>query len=76
MMESDRDWHVADIKCALEKKGTNFEQLARANGIAGSTIRNALRFKYPKAEGIIAKAIGVSPSAIWPSRYSETKKSA
>jgi Ner family transcriptional regulator len=74
MMESDRDWHIADIKCALEKKGTNFEQLARENGIAGSTLRNALRFKYPKSERIIASAIGVKPEQIWPSRYNDSNK--
>lgn len=68
------DWHNADIKAALEKKGTNFEQLAKANGIKGSTLRNALRFKYPKSQRIIAECIGVAPEEIWPSRY--TKKSA
>ncbi|MGC3836470.1 helix-turn-helix domain-containing protein [Moritella viscosa] len=57
------------MKCALEKKGTNFTKLAEMNGIAGATLRNALRFKYPKAEKIIAGAIGVAPSEIWPSRY-------
>ncbi len=70
----DRDWHVADIKAALAKCGTNYEKLAKENGIAGSTLRNALRFKYPKAERIIADKIGVSPDEIWPSRYA--KKSA
>lgn len=65
----DRDWHVADIRAALEKCGTNYEKLAKENGIAGSTLRNALRFKYPKAERIIADRIGVTPSEIWPSRY-------
>ncbi len=65
----DRDWHKADIKAALEKAGTNYEKLAEENGIAGSTLRNALRFKYPKCERIIAQKIGVSPEEIWPSRY-------
>jgi len=65
------DWHVADIRAALEKLDTNYEQLARENGIAGSTLRNALRFKYPIAERIIAEKIGVSPIVIWPSRYED-----
>ncbi len=69
MTLTDRDWHVADIKAALAKCDTNYEKLARENGIAGSTLRNALRFKYPKAERIIAKKIGVEPNEIWPSRY-------
>lgn len=71
MKEQDRDWHVADIKAALEKAGTNFERLAKENEIAGSTLRNALRFKYPKCEQIIARKIGVKPQVIWPSRYTE-----
>ncbi|BFM49784.1 helix-turn-helix domain-containing protein [Marinomonas sp. THO17] len=71
MKEINRDWHVADIKAALEKAGTNFEQLAKENNLAGSTLRNALRFKYPKCEAIIAKKIGVSPKVIWPSRYAD-----
>ncbi|AWY02556.1 DNA-binding protein [Marinomonas primoryensis] len=65
----ERDWHKADIKGALEKRGTNFEKLAGENGLAGATLRNALRVKYPKAEKIIAQEIGVDPSVIWPSRY-------
>ncbi|EMU6158091.1 helix-turn-helix domain-containing protein, partial [Yersinia enterocolitica] len=38
-------------------------------GLAPSTLRNALRGSYPKAEVIIANAIGVSPAVIWPSRH-------
>ncbi|XDF80161.1 helix-turn-helix domain-containing protein [Aliivibrio fischeri] len=69
MSDLDRDWHVADIRAAIAKTDINFEQLAKENGIAGATLRNALRFKYPKAERIIAERIGVSPEEIWPSRY-------
>nr|WP_073586141.1 helix-turn-helix transcriptional regulator [Vibrio quintilis] len=74
MLNTTQDWHVADIKAALEKAGTNCERLANEHGIAGSTLRNAFRQKYPKAEKIIADKIGVPPEEIWPSRYS--KKSA
>lgn len=69
MKEINRDWHVADIKAAIEKAETNFQELAKENGLAGATLRNALRVKYPKAERIIAEKIGVEPSEIWPSRY-------
>lgn len=71
MKDINRDWHKADIRAALEKAGTNFERLAKENQLAGSTLRNALRFKYPKCEAIIANKIGVSPQDIWPSRYPE-----
>lgn len=66
---NDRDWHKADIKAALEKAGTNYSKLAAEHGIASSTLRNALRFPYPKCERIIATAIGLKPEDIWPSRY-------
>ncbi|ROD80150.1 hypothetical protein C4Z03_027390 [Klebsiella pneumoniae subsp. pneumoniae] len=34
-------------------------------------MNNALDRRYPKGERIIASAIGVEPSEIWPSRYGE-----
>lgn len=69
MKVNDRDWHKADIRAALEKAGTTYQKLAEENGIAGSTLRNALRFPYPKCEKIIADRIGLTPEEIWPSRY-------
>lgn len=63
------DWHRADIKAALEKKGLNLTKLSLKAGLSEATLRNVFRVKYPKAERIIAKAIGVSPETIWPSRY-------
>ncbi|EKO3919718.1 helix-turn-helix domain-containing protein [Vibrio metschnikovii] len=69
MNRNDRDWHKADIRAALEKAGTNYTKLAAENGIASATLRNALRFPYPKCERIIANRIGVAPEEIWPSRY-------
>lgn len=66
---SPKDWHQADIKAELEKKGMNMSQLSRTAGLAESTLRNVFRVKYPKAQKIIADALGVSPEMIWPSRY-------
>ena len=43
--------------------------LSVANGYTRNGLRNALYRKYPKAERIIAGAIGVNPEDIWPSRY-------
>lgn len=63
------DWHRADIKAALEKKGLTLKALALNEGLAESTLSNVFRVNYPKAQRIIAKAIGVTPEAIWPSRY-------
>lgn len=64
-----RDWHQADIIAELKKRGTNLSALSTANGYTRNGLRNALYRKYPKAERIIAEAIGVQPEDIWPSRY-------
>ena len=66
---SNSDWHPADIVAAIRKAGTSLSALGRANGLANTTLRNALDKPYPRAEQIIASAIGVTPEEIWPSRY-------
>ncbi|WP_196228311.1 helix-turn-helix domain-containing protein, partial [Kingella kingae] len=32
-----KDWHRAEIKCELEKKGITYGKLSRANGLNGDT---------------------------------------
>ncbi|MFB1078172.1 helix-turn-helix domain-containing protein [Photobacterium damselae] len=76
MKESMHDWHSADVKSELEKLDLNFSKLARANGLAPSTMRNVLRTHWPKGEKIVADALGLNPWDIWPSRYSSKKKAA
>ncbi len=64
------DWHPADIQAALRKAGWSLSQLGLQHGYSNkSALCNALRHPYPKAERIIAKAIGLHPMKIWPSRY-------
>lgn len=63
------DWHRADIVAAVKKRGTTLSAIARKAGLSPSTIRNALERPWPKGERLIAEAIGVQPSVIWPSRY-------
>lgn len=63
------DWHQADIIAELKKKGTSMSALSEAKGYSRHTLRNAIHRPYPKAERIIAEAIGVTPEDIWPSRY-------
>lgn len=67
--EKPQDWHRADIKAALEKNGHTLLQLSKANNYAASIVGRALVQAYPACETIIAKAIGVTPQTIWPSRY-------
>jgi Ner family transcriptional regulator len=64
------DWHPADVVAALRKAGWSLQQLAAVHGYKSRTaIAHALHKPYPKAERIIAEALGVEPLAIWPSRY-------
>lgn len=63
------DWHPADIIAGLRKKGTSLAALSRDSGLSSSTLANALTKPWPKGEYLIAEALGVHPSVIWPTRY-------
>lgn len=65
----NNDWHSADIIAALRKKGTSLSRVSREAKLGSSTLANALTRPWPKGELLIASAIGVEPSTIWPSRY-------
>ncbi|MEL4016984.1 helix-turn-helix domain-containing protein [Dryocola clanedunensis] len=64
-----KDWHPADIIAALRKHGTSLARVSREAGLASSTLANALTRPWPKGEWLIADALNIHPSAIWPSRY-------
>ncbi|RPH28327.1 transcriptional regulator [Buttiauxella warmboldiae] len=64
-----RDWHPADIIAALRKRGTSLARVSRESGLASSTLANALTRPWPKGEWLIADALNIHPSEIWPSRY-------
>ena len=68
------DLHRADIIAALKKKGTSMSALSRENGLASTTLANALERPWPRGERIIANAIGLTPAEVWPSRYAELPK--
>ena len=72
-MMNNHDWHQADIIAALRKKGTTLAAVSRAAGLGSSTLSNALARPWPKGEIIIAQALGIHPSIIWPSRYYDPK---
>lgn len=62
-------WHRADIKAALEKRGWSMRRLSLASGYGANSLKLALDRPWPKAEAILAEAIGVPPQRIWPHRY-------
>jgi len=63
------DWHWADVKAALEKRGYTLVSLAEMHDYAPSSLTVVKGKSWPAAEKIIADAIGVDVSEIWPSRY-------
>lgn len=65
------DWHPADIIAALHKRGTSLARVSREAGLASSTLANALTRPWPKGEWLIAAALNVHPSDLWPSRYTD-----
>lgn len=64
-----KDWHHADIIAALHKCNTSMAAVSRAAGLSSSTLSNALTRPWAKGERLIAEAIGVPASEIWPNRY-------
>lgn len=70
---SQKDWHPADIKAALHKRGITLMGIAEAHGLtSSSTLSAALVRSYPANEKRIANALGIHPKEIWPSRYYES----
>lgn len=68
-----KDWHPADIKAALHKRGITLQGIAKAHGLtSSSTLSSTFTRSYPANEKRIADALGVHPKEIWPSRYYES----
>ncbi|PID65857.1 MAG: DNA-binding protein [Gammaproteobacteria bacterium] len=68
-----KNWHRAYIGARLKMNGTNTAKLSRDHGYPGDALKNAYVQPWPKAEKIIASAIGVTPEEIWPERYEGVK---
>jgi Ner family transcriptional regulator len=67
---ASKDWTPAAIKYALHSKNITLRSVALAHGYQDiDSLRPALVRPYPRAERLIAEAIGALPKAIWPSRY-------
>jgi len=66
-----QDWHPADIVAALRKQGWSLRRLSGHHGYHPQALAGTLRRPWPRAERLIAEAIGVPPEQIWPSRYEQ-----
>ncbi len=70
MEPKSQDWHRADIKSALEKEVLRSEifLVRPVYHLIHCTMSLPVR---PRAERIIADALGITPKEIWPSRYDD-----
>lgn len=68
-LKPDHDWHPADIKAALAKKGYSFARIAREHGYVVNSCNSVLVRTWSQVQQIVADIIGVPPESIWPSRY-------
>lgn len=65
-----KDWKPHQVKGALEEAGWSLRQLGFQNGYrSDSALSEVFRRPWPRAEAVIAKALGIKPWHIWPSRY-------
>ena len=71
-----KDWEAIDFVIAFRAKGLTWKRVSEEAGYSGTALRNAVDKSWPKAEAAIAKALGMAPEAIWPSRYDRQRKAA
>lgn len=62
-------WHWADIKAALAHKQTTLTELSLRHQYSRNSLHKVQSQNWPKAQKIIADALGVQPQTIWPDRY-------
>jgi Ner family transcriptional regulator len=64
-------WHRQDIRAELVKRYGAITNLSQAWGYGRTAISNALRgtSSWPAIEQRIAEALGTTPQAIWPDRW-------
>ncbi|MEO2329179.1 helix-turn-helix domain-containing protein [Salmonella enterica subsp. enterica] len=74
MEPKSQDWHRADIKSALEKRGITLRDLSRQAGLSPDSLRNVFTRSWPRAERIIADALGITPQEICILYTSKKKK--
>jgi len=66
-----RDWHWADVKAALERRGESVASVARTHGLHRATLCMAKTRWSPRAQLLLAQALRMRPEQIWPQRYAQ-----
>ncbi|UYZ84346.1 helix-turn-helix domain-containing protein [Entomomonas sp. E2T0] len=60
----EEDWTPNEIIQALNKRGIKLYELLRTH-----KLNQGLQFKYSQLERVIADALNISVTELWPSRY-------
>jgi len=68
-MARQTDTHWSDVKAALEKRGTCLAKIALSLGISGAAVTKVKHTPNHDIQTAIAKALGMKPTHIWPTRY-------
>lgn len=68
-MAKDKDWHPADIRAALQKRGWSFVSVDIAHALPRGTASKATVYPHIRGEEAIAQVLGLHPRLVWPSRY-------
>ncbi len=67
--------HPADIKAAIQKKGSNLTKIALKAGLSESACRMALLYQFvPAGERAIAAYLDMPLHKLWPDRYDRKDK--
>jgi Ner family transcriptional regulator len=67
--KTEKDWHPADVKAALEKRGSSLAEVERKNGYSVGTASHLWTRRYPKLQTAVARELNLDPWDIWPTRY-------
>jgi Ner family transcriptional regulator len=66
------DMHPEDIKALLRKRGLTLADIAAAEGVSKQNVAIAIRSRSSaRIEQAVAKALGLLPEQLWPSRHNE-----
>lgn len=70
-MEPKAKTGIVQILKVHLKRGITLRDLSRQAGLSPDSLRNVFTRSPPRAERIIADALGITPQEIWPSRYDD-----
>ncbi|WP_249269987.1 helix-turn-helix domain-containing protein, partial [Salmonella enterica] len=61
--------HASTLKSPSYTKSVSWQHYQA--GLSPDSLRNVFTRSWPRAERIIADALGITPQEIWPSRYDD-----